>query len=682
MVNSKTMKNDPLRIAVVVNRFDSGGIETMLLNYYRHFDRSKIQYDIFYNENSSIPQYDELKSLGAGLYPIPSYSKPLAYQKALIKVFEEHDYKIAHVQVNTMSVFALRAAEKAGVPIRICHAHARGNKAEGLRYALKLLLRPFNTIYATHLLACGEDSGRWMFGNRPFTHIPNAVETGRFAFSAEVRKEVRREFGIPEDAFVIGNVGRFILEKNHGFLLEIQKQIPDAYLLLVGEGKLSDEINGERVIKTGARADVEKMYSAMDVFCMPSLSEGLPVVIIEAQANGLPCLCSEAVTGEADIGGITYCSLNDSPEVWAGTAAKLKRASLQIPEKWNIAAASKKLEDWYLKHNGYVSAYLRNVDEGPACFYRFGQYVEDLKTAGVNIKINNAYSRRQYRNNFDISSRFIKKAYQGLLYLITVINRTRQLNYDLKYHPNHVFVQRELVPKHLPRFLLFKLEKLDNIIWDFDDDIRARDECSLKEFETLKKKSEKIIVTNDYLNTMVDGKAILLPTTDGFAKYIDIENLIEKRKETFFSDFKTLWLGSFSNLSNLDLVDIPNLRVVCNRPYDGNVINIKWSRETAENELLNAHLGIMPLKDELYNYGKGAFKLIQYMSVGLPVIASSVGYNKEVVKSDFGVFDDFNISGFASDINRWEMMSKAAYNEYKDKYSYERVLNLLISVLG
>lgn len=351
------MKNDVIRVAVVVNRFDNGGIETMLANYYHHFDRSKIQYDIFYNENSSIPQYDELKALGAGLYPIPPYSKPFAYQKALKKAFKKNAYKIVHVQVNTMSVFALHAAKRAGVPIRICHAHARGNKAEGLRYVLKLILRPFNMLYATHLLSCGEESGKWMFNNRDFTLVPNAIETERFAFNADSRREIRAELGIPEDAFVIGNVGRFILEKNHKFLLEIQKQIPNVYLLLIGEGKLADEINGEKVIKTGARSDVERLYSAMDVFCMPSLSEGLPVVIIEAQTNGLPCLCSEAVTKEADIGGITYCSLKNSPKVWAESAAKLKRTNLKIPEKWNICCAAENLENYYfnvLKENGYA----------------------------------------------------------------------------------------------------------------------------------------------------------------------------------------------------------------------------------------------------------------------------------------------------------------------------------------
>ena len=341
-----------MRVAVVLNKFDSGGIENMVVNYYRHMDRDAVQYDIYYNEKSTIPQYDELKAMGAGLYPIPSYSKLFRYIRTLKKAFREKKYRIVHAQVNTMSVFALFAAKKAGVPVRICHAHARGNKSEGLRYLLKILLRPFSTKYATDLFACGDESGRWMFKNRDFMVVPNAIDPKVFSYDDKARRELRQELSIPDDAFVVGHVGRFIVEKNHEFLLKIKEWLPEAYLLLIGEGDLESKITGDKVVKTGARKDVNKLYSAMDVFCLPSISEGLPVVVVEAQANGLECVVSKAVPEEANLGGLCYRSLEESAEKWAESIRNGKRFSTEVPAKWNIESAAKILENWYVARNG------------------------------------------------------------------------------------------------------------------------------------------------------------------------------------------------------------------------------------------------------------------------------------------------------------------------------------------
>ncbi len=314
--------SEPIRVAQVLNHMDSGGIEAVVQNYYRHIDRSKVQFDFYFAQDSTLPQRQELESLGAGLYPVPAYSRPLAYHRALYTAFRKHGYQIVHAHLSTMSCWALFAAWRAGVPVRICHNHTTAHWSEGARTMLKYLLRPFNKMLATEYFACGETAGRWMYGNRCFdsgrvTILPNAIDTAKYAYDPEARVRLREELGIPQNAFVVGHVGRFMQQKNHRFLLEVFARLlpqrPDAWLLLIGEGELQREMCAlseelgirERVVFTGARRDVDKLYSAMDVFCLPSLYEGMPLVAWEAQANGLPCLLSTNITTEAFCGGYT-----------------------------------------------------------------------------------------------------------------------------------------------------------------------------------------------------------------------------------------------------------------------------------------------------------------------------------------------------------------------------------------
>ena len=319
----------------MLNRMDSGGIEAVVLNYYRHIDRDKVQFDFYFAEGSSLPQREELERLGAGLYPIPAYSHLVAYHKALYIAFKQHGYRIVHAHLSTMSLFPLFAAWRAGVPVRICHNHSTAHWGEGVKTLLKYILRPFNKLFATDWFACGEKTGRWMYGDKAFdagkvTVMPNAIDTAKFAYDAEARVALREDMGIPQDAFVVGHVGRFTYAKNHSFLskifAELLKEKSNSRLLLVGEGELKEQIQQQvqalglqdKVIFTGARQDVNKLYSVMDVFCLPSFYEGMPLVAWEAQANGLPCVFSDTMTMEAVILPITqFMSTGQSARAWA-----------------------------------------------------------------------------------------------------------------------------------------------------------------------------------------------------------------------------------------------------------------------------------------------------------------------------------------------------------------------------
>lgn len=355
--------NDPIRVAQILNRMDSGGIEAVVLNYYRHIDRDKVQFDFYFAEGSSLPQREELQRLGAGLYPIPAYSHPIAYQKALYTAFRQRGYKIVHAHLSTMSLFPLFAAWRAGVPVRICHNHSTAHWGEGAKTLLKYILRPFNKLFATEWFACGEKTGRWMYGDKSFdagkvTVMPNAIDTEKFAYDAKTRIVLREELDIPQDAFVVGHVGRFMYQKNHRFLVnvfaELYKQKPEARLLLIGEGELKEQIEQQvrtlnlqdKVIFTGARQDVNKLYSVMDVFCLPSFYEGMPLVAWEAQASGLPCVFADTVTKEASLHtDAPFLSMNIMYANWAKTLLTAPmRKETAVPD---ICICAYRLEENY-----------------------------------------------------------------------------------------------------------------------------------------------------------------------------------------------------------------------------------------------------------------------------------------------------------------------------------------------
>lgn len=355
----------PIRVAQVLRWMNSGGVEAVVVDYWRHMDHGRVQFDFFFDESSSQPARSELKRGGAGLYPLPPYSRALEYQRRLTQALAKNRYRIAHVHLSTMSGFALLAAARAGVPVRICHNHTMASAREGVKTLTKMLLRPTAPLLATHDFACGETAGRWMYGNRRYdkglvTLMPNAIDVRRFAYDPEARLRLRREMGFAPGAFVVGHVGRFVRQKNHGFLLEIFARVcalrPDAQLLLVGDRELEPQVRArvkamgleDRTVFTGARRDVDKLYSAMDVFCLPSLYEGMPLVAWEAQANGLPCFLSDVITPEAQLGGAAYLSLRDAPERWAQAILAGRRGPGANPP--DIREEAMRLQAFYMQH--------------------------------------------------------------------------------------------------------------------------------------------------------------------------------------------------------------------------------------------------------------------------------------------------------------------------------------------
>lgn len=363
----------PIRVLQVVTHMERGGLESMLMNYYRHIDRERVQFDFLVHRQERAAFDDEIESLGGKLYRLPRlvpWSE--GYLAALNHFFDEHpEYKIVHVHQDCLSSVILRAAAQHNIPVRIAHSH-NANQDKNLKYPIKLWYKRSIPKYTTNLFACGKDAGDWMFGGAPYQIINNAIDATAYSFNPKKRIEMRHQLGLA-DKLIIGHVGRFNPQKNHLFLLDIfaalLKKEPNAVLLLVGGGEDMLKIQAkahalgiaEHVRFLGVRSDVADLMQAMDVFVFPSLYEGLGIVLIEAQAAGLPCVVSDTIPREAYLTDlVTAERLSSSTETWADNILE-KRNFPRIDRRAEIAAHGFDITTEAVKlQEFYINAYEQN----------------------------------------------------------------------------------------------------------------------------------------------------------------------------------------------------------------------------------------------------------------------------------------------------------------------------------
>ena len=361
---------EPIRVLHILQRMEAGGTQALLMNIYRNIDRSKVQFD-FLVEYPDKQFYDEeILQLGGKIYysNVRNDFNIFKFIKKLKKIIKENDYKIVHVHTYSIGYFCLKAAKECQVPVRIAHSH-NNETVHDFKYLPKLFLQKIYTIYANYLLACSEEAGRYLFKNKDFKVLNNAIDSKKFIYNEHRRKEMRKKLGL-EDSFVVGHVGRFHPQKNHKFLIEIFAKIKErkdnAKLLLIGTGDLENSIKKQvqelnlqnDVIFLGNRIDVNNLYQAMDIFVFPSLFEGLGIVAIEAQASGTPIVCSNKLPLEIEISSICKkLSLNETAEVWADEAIKLaednkSKQNLQqevINAGFDLSDIVNKIQDFYIK---------------------------------------------------------------------------------------------------------------------------------------------------------------------------------------------------------------------------------------------------------------------------------------------------------------------------------------------
>lgn len=350
------MLEEPLRVLQIITSLDRGGIETMLMNHYRAIDRNKIQFDFLVHTDSNGKYGQEVLELGGHIYHIQRLNPlSLKYKQSLKHFFLSHDYQIIHVHQDCLSAVIIKIAKECGIPVRIAHSHT-ANQEKNLKYILKLFYKKRIKKYATDLLACSKKAGKWMFETDNFQIFNNAINTNDFVFNSEIKRQIKKEFAL-NDEFIIGHVGNFSDTKNHLYMLDVfaeyLKICDNAKLIFVGDGGLRPAIEGkiaelhleDKVILTGGRGDVNRIMQCFDVFIMPSKFEGLPVVLIEAQAAGLPCLISDRISSECKITDQVYMlSIDEPAKKWAKKLNELSRIK-RVNNYEKIRAAGYDVQD-------------------------------------------------------------------------------------------------------------------------------------------------------------------------------------------------------------------------------------------------------------------------------------------------------------------------------------------------
>ena len=363
-----------LRVLHSVSNMARAGIETMLMNYYREMDRDRIQFDFL--ANKPVPgEYDEeIRSMGGQVFVSPGLN-PLhfpRYRRYVADLLRESpDIRIVHAHNEAMGYYALRSAKDAGIQVRIAHAH-NTQIIRDYKYPLKMVCKQLLPGAATDYWSCGRDAGIYYYGEKRWNAsgfiLRNAIDVPRFGFRPEVRERKRQQLGL-QGCFVIGHVGRFNIQKNHSRLLDIftetLKSVPEARLVLIGTGELEQAVKekagaigiGDKTLIPGQTADVNEWYQAMDCFVLPSLFEGLPVVGIEAQAAGLPCVFSDRVTDEVLLSPeARRVSLRAGDAEWAGAILAARRLEadrtqgMDIVRRagYDIHTEARKLQERYL----------------------------------------------------------------------------------------------------------------------------------------------------------------------------------------------------------------------------------------------------------------------------------------------------------------------------------------------
>lgn len=353
------------RVLHVVPNMNVGGLETFIMNVYRNIDRDKIQFDFLEHYIEPSVYDEEIEKLGGKIYhfSLRNDNNIFKYIIELNKFFKEHkEYKIVHCHMESIGTILFLVAKLNGVKIRIGHAHTTSTNNNLKGFVKKIISKPFKYTTTTNF-ACSFDAGEYLFKNKKYEVIPNAIDIDKFKFDENSRTYLRKELGL-EGYQVIGHVGRMDKAKNQLFLIDIFNEYlkinSKSKLVLVGDGELRDEIIDrikelnieDKVLLLGVRKDVNKLYSAFDLFVFPSLFEGLGIVLIEAQVNGLTCLVSDNIPKITKISNkIKYLSLEDKSS-WINEIKKNKKGDHQVKhnklvDNYDIKILVKKLEKIY-----------------------------------------------------------------------------------------------------------------------------------------------------------------------------------------------------------------------------------------------------------------------------------------------------------------------------------------------
>lgn len=362
------MEDNKIKILHIVTIMDVGGIETMLMNYLRKIDLKKFEFSFLVHRREAGFYDSELQDYGCKIYYLPAikFINIKEYIKKCSAFFLNHsEFDIIHSHLDSLSFIPLYFAKKNGYTRLIAHSHCN-NFDYNSKYFFRVIAKKLTQKTANNFIACSSEAGKYMFNNKKFFILKNGIDVNKFKFSKEKRDELRKKLNV-EDKFVVGHIGRFNTVKNHVFLIdvfyELKKIEPKSVLLLIGVGPEQEIIKKKcirlkldrDVIFLNLITDTYNYLNVFDIFLLPSIYEGLGIVAIEAQCNGLPCLLSDKVAEEANLTNlVTRLSLEKNPNEWAKTCFDIfqnKERSyyfLEIKEqKYDINENVKKLEKFY-----------------------------------------------------------------------------------------------------------------------------------------------------------------------------------------------------------------------------------------------------------------------------------------------------------------------------------------------
>ena len=374
-----------LRIAVIAGVLHSGGKRNLIMEYYRHIDRTKVQYDFICDSDSNGIPEEEIKALGGRVYKVAPYKNLITHLKDTYKILKENKYEVMHAFDNTLNIFPMFLGRIAGVKVRISESISKGDKNEK-KTLIKYALRPFSHWFANCYMANSIDCGIWQFGKKTYDKgevsiFKTVINADTNAFDDKLRESTRKKFGW-ENKVIYGFIGRYVPQKNPLFLIdifnEITKKQENATLVMIGFGELENEMHDriqsygitDRVMNLGRRDDINQFYNAFDTFLLPSLYAGMPVVGIEAQCAGLPIFFSKNITEETTASELAhYIGLEESPVIWADKIVKVvedympKRRSYAAEVKINgfdSKSEALRMQSFYLAQINSVDGYERN----------------------------------------------------------------------------------------------------------------------------------------------------------------------------------------------------------------------------------------------------------------------------------------------------------------------------------
>lgn len=351
-----------IRVLHIVGSMHPGGMENFVMNLYRNIDRSKVQFDFITHTQSDPGYVQEIEQLGGRIYQLPRLtSNPVANLKGIKRIVKENEYVAVVRHTPNALVIPQLLAAKSGGSVAICHSHSTSNAKMTVHRIGRFMMKHSNV----ERFACSEEAGKWMYGNKPFRVVRNAIDLDGFSFKQLSREKIRKEFGMEDNQPVFGHIANFVACKNHTFLMDIYhdiaQRLPDARFFCLGDGDLRDGIMekaerlgiADRVIFTGMRSDAADFMSAMDVLIFPSVYEGLPLTLIEAQASGLPILVSDTVNPGIEVtqGLVCWKSIQEPSGKWAKEAVSLLKVNpSRVCQREAIQKAGYDIHDlakWY-----------------------------------------------------------------------------------------------------------------------------------------------------------------------------------------------------------------------------------------------------------------------------------------------------------------------------------------------